>query len=256
MTAKKLSTGILAALMCFSFATASAEKALPCYSWYTVPTKDHAQPTNFEAKAILDKYDTIYIGNPNEKKLYLTFDAGYENGNVEKIVDVLEKQHVQGAFFVLPHFITQNPELVARMSDNGNLLCNHSTSHKDMSKLSDISSFKEELEGVEKVYREQTGKELAKFYRPPEGRFSEQNLEWAEELGYTTVFWSLAYADWDNAKQPEPQKAKELILSRIHNGCVLLLHPTSTTNAAILDELIDELKKEGYSFGTLDDFTR
>lgn len=256
MTAKKLTAGILAALTCISFGNVNAEKALPCYSWYTVPTKNHIQPTDFEAKEILDRYDTIYLGCPNEKRIYLTFDAGYENGNVEKIVDILEKQKVTGAFFVLPHFITQNPELIERMSENGNLLCNHSTSHKDMSKLSDIASFQEELEGVEKTYHEQTGKELAKFYRPPEGRFSEKNLEWAKTLGYTTVFWSLAYADWDNGKQPDPQKAKELILSRIHNGCVLLLHPTSATNAAILDELIDELKKEGYSFGTLDEFTR
>lgn len=225
-----------------------------CYSWYTVPTKNHMQPDSFEAKEIIDKYGAIYLGNPDDKKVYLTFDAGYENGNVKKILDVLKKHNVKGAFFVLPHFIKANPELISQMNEDGHLICNHSTSHCDMSKISDKATFENELIGIERIYKEQTGLELAKFYRPPEGRFSEANLRYAQEAGYKTVFWSLAYADWDNNKQITPAKAKELILSRIHNGCVMLLHPTSATNAAIMDDLISELKQQGYSFGTLNDF--
>ncbi len=227
-----------------------------CFSWYTVPTKNESQPNSFEAQDIINKHDTIYLGAPDEKKVYLTFDAGYENGNVEKILDALDNENVKGAFFVLPHFIKSNPQLIERMNKKGHLVCNHSTSHRDMSKVTTIEDFKTELSGVENIYKQQTGLEMAKFYRPPEGKFSEANLQFADELGYKTVFWSLAYADWDNNKQMDPQKAKELILSRMHNGCVLLLHPTSDTNAAIMQELIKELKDRGYEFGTLEDFNK
>lgn len=225
-----------------------------CFSWYTVPTKNEEQPTSFEARDIIDKYDTIYLGSPEKKKVYLTFDAGYENGNVEKVLDALKENEVKGAFFVLPHFIKANPDLIKRMSEEGHLVCNHSTTHRDMSKVADFEEFKKELEGLENTYREQTGNEISKYYRPPEGKFSEKNLEFAQQLGYKTVMWSLAYADWDNNKQPDPQKAKELVLSRVHNGCVMLLHPTSATNAAIIGDVICELKNRGYEFGTLDEF--
>lgn len=245
---------VMCLAMLLAFSTVSAQAAFPCFSWYTVPAKDGKQPTSFEAQDLLDQYSVIYLGKPDSKKIYLTFDAGYENGNVAKVVDALDKHQVKGAFFVLPHFIKQNPQLIQRMVDSGHLICNHSTTHCDMSKLCDIDSFQKELQGVEEVYREVTGLEMAKYYRPPEGKFSRENLEFAEKLGYTTVFWSLAYADWDNNKQPDPEKAKQLILSRVHNGCVMLLHPTSATNAAILDDLITQLEKEGYEFGTLDEF--
>lgn len=255
LTKKRTIALMLSALFLLSaFSFAAYAKSVPCYSWYTVPTKDGKQPTSFEAQDILCKHKVIYMGSPDEKVVYLTFDAGYENGNVEKIVDTLDRHGIKGAFFVLPHFIRQNSELVNRMAESGHLICNHSTTHGDMSKISDIESFEKELAGVEDVYREVTGKELSKYFRPPEGKFSEQTLEFAEELGYTTVFWSLAYADWDNNNQMSPEKAKALVLSRVHNGCVLLLHPTSATNAAILEDLITELSKEGYRFGTPDEF--
>ncbi len=233
---------------------ADTNKASECFSWYTVPTKNEERPTSFEASDIIDEYDVIYLGNENEKKIYLTFDAGYENGNVEKTLDALKKHDVKGAFFVLPHFITANPLLIERMIADGHLICNHSTSHCDMSKITAPEKFKEELSGIENIFKDKTGLEMAKYYRPPEGKFSEENLKFAKDFGYKTVFWSLAYADWDNNKQMAPEKAKELILSRVHNGCVMLLHPTSNTNAEIMDDLIASLKSRGYTFGTLDDF--
>ncbi|MBE6572533.1 MAG: delta-lactam-biosynthetic de-N-acetylase [Ruminococcaceae bacterium] len=225
-----------------------------CFSWYTVPTKNEVRPTSFEAGDIIKNYNCVYLGREDKKRIYLTFDAGYENGNVEKTLDALKKHEVKGAFFVLPHFIKQNPLLIKRMIDEGHLVCNHTTSHRDMSKINSAEQFQNELLGVEEIFREQTGKEMSKFYRPPEGRFSEENLKTADKLGYTTVFWSLAYADWDNDKQMDPEKAKQLILSRVHNGCVMLLHPTSSTNATILDDLIVKLKERGYEFCSLDEF--
>ena len=124
-----------------------------------------------------------------------------------------------------------------------------------MSKIYDINEFSQELQKLENTYKEYTGLDMAKYYRPPEGRFSEENLEFASQLGYKTIFWSFAYADWDNKAQPSPDKALKLILDNVHNGAVLLLHPTSATNVSILGELIDILKNEGYTFGTLDQLT-
>jgi peptidoglycan-N-acetylmuramic acid deacetylase len=139
------------------------------------------------------------------------------------------------------------------MADEGHLVCNHTTSHGDMSKITDIEAFKRELGGIETLYNETYGLEMKKYFRPPEGAFSQQTLEFCEELGYTPVFWSFAYADWDNGKQPNPEKAKEKIFSQLHNGMVMLLHPTSKTNADILDDVITEIKSRGYSFGTLNE---
>jgi len=128
--------------------------------------------------------------------------------------------------------------------------------HHDMSKITSIKEFEAELTALEKLYTETTGRRLAKYYRPPEGRFSEENLKFAEELGYKTIFWSIAYADWDNEKQPSADFAKEKILSNLHNGAIILLHPTSSTNVTILKDLIEAIKREGYRFGTPDELTK
>ena len=139
------------------------------------------------------------------------------------------------------------------MADEGHDVCNHTTTHGDMSKLTDINDFKNELDGVSNLYKETFGLEMKKYFRPPEGAFSVKTLEFCKALGYTPVFWSFAYADWDNAKQPDTENAKRKILSSVHNGAVILLHPTSKTNADILDAIITELKAQGYEFGTLDE---
>ena len=225
------------------------------FSWYFKPSGNHEQPEVIpEAKSFIGKYDTIYLGDEKSNKIYLTFDAGYENGNVEKILDVLKEKNVQGAFFILPHLVECNTDLVIRMKNEGHLVCNHTLSHKNMSKVTDFEKFSSELTDLEKIFYDYTGFEMDKFYRPPEGRFSESNLEFADRLGYHTVFWSLAYADWDNNSQMAPEKALELISARTHSGCVVLLHPTSSTNAEILGKYIDNMREQGYEFSTLEDF--
>ena len=173
---------------------------------------------------------------------------------MNKILDILKKHNTKGAFFVLPNIIKTNPELIKRMYNEGHLICNHTKSHRNMGKVTDINVFKEELTTNEEILKSTLGIEMSKYYRPPEGAYSELNLKHASELGYTTVFWSLAYADWDNNKQPSPKESLNLLLKRIHPGCVLLLHPTSATNAAILDTLITKLEEQGYSFLSLDEF--
>jgi peptidoglycan-N-acetylmuramic acid deacetylase len=183
----------------------------------------------------------------------LTFDAGYENGNVEKTLDVLKENNVSGAFFILSHIIDTNPELIKRMKNEGHLVCNHTATHKDMSQVDDFQSFKEEIETLENKYTELTGEKMESFFRPPEGKFNRRMLEFLEMLNYRTVFWSFAYEDWDNNSQPSREEAKKKILENIHNGAILLLHPTSKTNAEILGEVISELKSLGYRFGRLDE---
>ena len=214
----------------------------------------NAAPQGNVSAERLKEYDAYYIGDPESKTVYLTFDAGYENGYTPQILDVLKKHQVPAAFFLVKHYLESAPELVKRMAEEGHIVANHTASHPDMSRISSTEALQAELTPVEELYREITGQEMKKIYRPPQGKFSEENLKNAKELGYTTVFWSLAYADWNNKKQPNPQASIQKLNTRIHNGAVILLHNTSATNAEILDTLITDWKAQGYQFGTLDDF--
>jgi peptidoglycan-N-acetylmuramic acid deacetylase len=191
--------------------------------------------------------------NECNKVLYLTFDAGYENGNIKKILDVLEEKEAPASFFILSHLLSQETDLVNRMFAQGHTVCNHTSHHPDMSSIKDRAKFETEIREMEKLCEQLTGKPIAKLYRPPEGRFNRQNLEWATQMGYRTIFWSFAYADWDNNRQPDPVASQKKILDNIHNGAILLLHPTSATNAAILGTVIDECRAMGYRFATLEE---
>ena len=204
----------------------------------------------------LQKYDAVYLGDTSRMVLYLTFDAGYENGCTEKILDVLQKHQVPAAFFLVGNYIEKNADLVRRMADEGHIVGNHTMHHYDMSKLSDKAAFSKELTDLEALFRQTTGKELPKYYRPPQGTYSRENLEMAKELGYQTVFWSLAYVDWNNDSQPTAEQAFSKLIPRTHNGAVVLLHSTSQTNAQILDELLTRWKEMGYSFESIDQLFR
>ncbi|MBQ8310050.1 MAG: polysaccharide deacetylase family protein [Clostridia bacterium] len=236
--------------------------SIPClaqntsYHWYCKHVKEHAQPQIEPNMVFIEELDGYYLDHEcgDEKVIYLTFDVGYENGNVAKTLDVLKEENVSAAFFILGNLITHDTELVKRMVADGHTVCNHSVQHKDMTAWSD-ADFLQELHDLEALYKEHIGSELASFYRPPEGNFSKQNLACAKANGYKTIFWSFAYPDWDNQKQMSKEKAKQIILENVHNGEVMLLHPTSATNAAILGEVIRELKSQGYRFGTLDELT-
>lgn len=224
------------------------------YNWYCKNNNRKTPPELPSEFSFIEENEGYYIdkkANDENKVIYLTFDAGYENGNISKILDVMKKHDAKGAFFVLGNLIKRDTELVKRMVDEGHLVCNHTNSHRDMTKVNDIEKFKSELDSLNLIMKEYCGCELAPFYRPPEGRFSERNLKFAAECGYKTIFWSFAYADWDNRKQMSCEKAINKVLSHTHNGEVILLHPTSSTNAAILDELLTSWEKEGYRFGTL-----
>ena len=210
-------------------------------------------PSGPASGAALAKYDAVYLGDTSQPVLYLTFDAGYENGCTAQILDVLKKHQVPAAFFLVGNYIEKNADLVRRMAAEGHIVGNHTMHHPDMSKISDKAAFQKELAELEALYKTTVGAEMPKFYRPPQGTYSERNLQMAKELGYKTVFWSLAYADWDNKAQPTKEQAFSKLIPRVHNGAVVLLHSTSRTNAAILDELLTRWKDMGYRFAPITD---
>ena len=257
---------IISACLCLSclfalFSVSGSASEDRVFHWYCPRNFEHKQPLADATMQWIETYGGYYVDRAHgdlseEKVVYLTFDAGYENGNVEKILNVMKEEGVVGAFFVLGHLIQKNPQLICRMAEEGHLVCNHTVRHKNMSTIDDKDEFSRELQELEAMYQMLTGQEMAKYYRPPEGTFDERSLRYASELGYRTVFWSLAYADWDNNKQPDPQKSKDLLLRYMHNGAVILLHPTSATNAQILKDLIVTLKSQGYRFGSLDELCR
>lgn len=222
-------------------------------NWYVRQSKDGSGPEILGGNtATVDKYDALYLGNTEEKVIYLTFDAGYANENVVSVLDTLKKHDVRATFFILPAVADYNLEVAKRMVEEGHLIGNHSFSHRNMGALKDKSELEKELYAAEEHFYAATGAKMSKFFRPPEGAFSEELLKSCTELGYTTVFWSFAYADWDNGAQPNCEDAKEKILSTAHNGEIMLLHPNSATNAAILDEVLTALEEEGYRFDTVD----
>ena len=229
-----------------------AVQALPTGAWGLSFPSAGAAPNGPADTRTLQTYDAAYVGDPSEKVLYLTFDAGYENGCTEKILDTLKKHNVKAAFFLVGNYVEKNADLVRRMVEEGHIVGNHTMTHPDMSAITDKAAFQKELTGMEDLFKEVTGKELPKYYRPPRGIYSEENLKMAKELGYQTVFWSLAYKDWENDNQPTADYAMGKLIPRTHNGAVILLHSTSKTNAEVLDQLLTQWKKEGYRFETID----
>ena len=226
------------------------------YSWYFNPRNDGKQPSPIKEIDFFKLYDSYYVGNPDEKVIYLTFDAGYENGTANQILDTLKKHNAKAHFFVVESYIRNNPDTVKRMANEGHLVCNHSKNHLSMPQINDFDKFKSEIISVENAYKEVVGKDMPKYFRPPMGKFSEQSLKYTQDLGYKSIFWSFAYVDWYNDKQPTHEYAKEKIYTRTHPGAIILLHPNSKTNTEILDEVLTHWEEEGYTLKTLDYLTK
>ena len=214
------------------------------YDWYFSPNEEHLQP-QVASEVPLDGHSVLYSGNADEKKVTITFDAGFDNGLHTSILDTLKEKQVSAAFFLDGNFLKQNGALVQRMAAEGHIVGNHTLNHADMTKLTDLATYQQQIDGWNDLL---TGLGLTPsgYFRFPCGRFSERTLDYNERLGLTSVFWTFAYYDWVENDQPDPEKALEKIMSRMHNGCILLLHSTSKTNAEILGTLIDRLRTEGY----------
>ena len=235
-----------------AYATSSDE-----LSWY-VKRNGKLSPGFPAETEVLDTLNAYYIDkkcDDDNKKIYITFDAGYENGNVSRILDVLHDECVPAAFFILDNIIIKNTDVVRRMIEDGHTVCNHTKRHKNLSSSSK-SEIENDLKALEEIYREKTGCEMSKYFRFPEGKYSINALRSVNELGYKTVFWSFGYEDWDNNNQPTREYSIKKILSNTHSGAVFLFHPTSKTNADIMPTLIRAWRDMGYSFGTLDELCR
>lgn len=218
--------------------------------WWLKRNENHQTP---EVSDYIDlsKYDAYYV-NPKckKKKIFLTFDCGYENGFTPKILDVLKKQKIVAAFFVTKPFIREGRELVRRMKKEGHIVGNHTVHHKSMPTLSDRDN-KQEIIDCAEYCKEATGYEMDHFIRPPMGEYNETTLKLTKSMGYKTIFWSMAYVDFDVNKQPGKQYVVEHFKKYTHNGAIPLMHNVSQSNAEALDEVITNLKKEGYQFESL-----
>lgn len=235
--------------------TVAGDAAVPASvdNWGLSFQTEGEAPVGNASVSDLARYDAYYLGDTSKKVIYLTFDCGYENGYTEKILDALKKHNAPAAFFVVGNMIEKAPDIICRMAEEGHIVGNHTFHHPDMSAISEQAAFQKELDDLAALYRETTGQELPKFYRPPQGKYSEDNLKQAQALGYRTILWSLAYVDWYVDDQPTAEQAYAKLLPRIHDGAIVLLHSTSKTNADILDELLTKWEDMGYTFASLYD---
>ncbi|MGG3467792.1 delta-lactam-biosynthetic de-N-acetylase [Neobacillus pocheonensis] len=241
-------------LVLFLFVPASASAAVsnkPIHWGFKKAVDEQPAEAGEEYDELLAKYGAFYKGSPKKKVLYLTFDSGYENGYMPKILKVLKKEKVPATFFVTGHFLESQPELTKQMVKEGHIIGNHSYYHPDFTAVDD-DRIRRELQKVKEKTKEITGQKEMKYLRPPRGVFSERTMQIAKEEGFTHVFWSLAFVDWNVNNQRGWQYAYDNIMSRVHPGCVILLHSISEDNADALEKAIKDLKKKGYKFKSLD----
>ncbi len=223
--------------------------------WGIKRNNNHEQPDVGNVnRQILDKYQGIYMGNNQKKYIYMTFDLGYEAGYTPKILEVLKQNDVKATFFITAHYVNTQPEIVKQMIDEGHIVGNHTVNHKSMPDCN-LDTIKKEMMDLHSAIYEKFGYEM-KYMRPPKGEYSERTVAYTNTLGYTTVMWSFAYDDWDEAKQGREEYGKKKILDNLHNGEIMLLHATSKDNANILDETIKEIKNQGYEFRNIDNFEK
>lgn len=219
--------------------------------WYFMYKNDHKTPS-VQGGMDYKKYSAYYVGDTAEKKIYLTFDEGYENGYTSKILDILKEKDVKATFFCTGTYLKSQPELIKRMVSEGHIVGNHTYNHPNMVKISD-DAIKKELNDCAYEYYKIIGKPMPKYVRPPEGTYSERSLAVSHNEGYKTIFWSFAYKDWDQSQQPSITTAYNKIINGSHNGAIYLLHAVSKSNTEVLGKCIDQLKSQGYTFGNLDE---
>lgn len=223
-------------------------------NWYFVARGKGNLPEGAkESISFIADYDAYFIDKTDKKILYLTFDEGYENGNTNKILDILKEEEVPAAFFVVKPYLKTSPDIIKRMESEGHLVCNHTDHHPSMAKITDSVKFKNEFTAVEEEYKSITGKDMPKFFRPPMGKYSKNSLKKTKDLGYKTIFWSFAYRDWLIDDQPSEEFAIKKITNGAHPGAIMLLHAVSNTNTKVLKKVIQQLKSEGYEFKSLED---
>ena len=219
------------------------------YAWWFKRNDAHER-SGCQEDFDITVYDAHYTVPVSEKRIYLTFDCGYENGFTQDMLDVLKEEDVPAAFFVTQTFIRDNVDIAKRMKEEGHLVCNHTVTHPSMPSKT-IDEQKNELLKCENYMKEATGYDMDLFFRPPRGEYSERTLQMAKDLGYTTIFWSMANLDYDVKNQPSAEHVIEHFSKYHHPGAIPLIHNVSKANHDALKSVIELLKKEGYSFGSL-----
>ncbi|MEK3890313.1 delta-lactam-biosynthetic de-N-acetylase [Bacillus sp. FSL K6-3431] len=240
-------------LVLFKAVSVQAVSNQPIHWGFNKGTNEQQAEAGTEYDQLLNKYGAFYKGNKDEKILYLTFDNGYENGYTGKILDILKKEKVPAAFFVTGHYLKTAPDLAKRMVKEGHIIGNHSWSHPDMTQISE-EKIKIELAKVKDETKIITGQADMMYLRPPRGILSERSMKIAQEEGYVHVLWSLAFKDWLTNQQKGWKYSYDSIMAQVHPGSVMLLHTVSKDNADALERVIQELKKRGYTFKSLDDY--
>lgn len=244
---------IASLLILFAFSTGvQPAKASSGYGWGYKKSSNHEIPDVGKYKEMLDKYGAYYADHSGEKNIYLTFDNGYEEGYTDQVLDVLKEENVPAAFFVTGHYVKSAPELVQRMVDEGHTVGNHSYHHPDFTIMTK-EKVQKELETLEAAVAKVSDQKHMQYMRPPKGLFNEQMLKWSNDLGYTNIFWSLAFSDWKTDEQKGWKYAYDQVMDQVHPGAIILLHAVSSDNAEALSHLIKDLKEQGYTFKSLDD---
>ena len=255
-----ISIVLLSVFLITSYLTPAALQAKTDYSkysnnkksWYIMRNNSHKHSSGADSASNLKKYDAYYYDSKAKKKIiYFTFDCGYENGYTGKILDTLKKHDVKAAFFVTKAFVESNPKLCKRMKKEGHIVGNHTLNHPSLPSKS-VSGIKSEVKGLEKLFKKKTGYKLDKFIRPPKGEFSNRTLKVLKDMGYKTIFWSIAYFDYDPAKQPGKQYVIDHFKKYHHKGAITLTHNVSKSNTEALGEVLTFLEEKGYRFGTID----
>lgn len=218
-------------------------------SWGFGVTYRGNNPDIGKYEEILNKHNAYYRGNDNE--VYLTFDTGYETGNTDKILDVLKEKNVKATFFVTGHFMKTHPELIKRMFDEGHIVGNHTWGHPNITKISN-EKINNEINKLNDEYKKITGEDMPKYFRPPCGEFSDESLSYLDSLGYKTIFWSLAYKDWEADNVRGKEYAVKSVMSKVHSGAIILLHTVSKDNLDGLGEIIDGIRSNGYDIKNID----
>lgn len=224
--------------------TDSTEKV--CYGQGYETDSENRPVGAMQAQAKYGAYGGEFIGDKNDKTIYLTFDEGYENGCTGRILDILKEKNVTATFYVTLDYVKSSPDLVSRMINEGHEVGNHTCTHPSLPDISDDMVF-EEIHGLESYISDNFGGYKTVTMRPPRGEFSVRTLRLVKNMGYDTVLWSFAYNDWNVDDQPDREKAYERITSATHNGAIYLLHAVSETNTAILADVIDYWQDNGYS---------
>ncbi len=219
-------------------------------SWYFTRNNQHLAPViNNDIAAMLAQNQAIYLLPNDNKRIFLTFDCGYELGYIPTILDILQRKQIKAAFFITGQYIQSKPELVKRMQAEGHLVCNHTWNHPDLATI-DQAKLNQEMNHLDQSYQELTGVAIDRYIRPPMGNYSANSLKWSKALGYTTVFWSMAWVDWDPKKKSSADFVVQHVLDNIHPGAIILMHAVSSSDTDALEKIITELQSQGYVFST------